>query len=129
MILITIGGVLALISLLGLWLCTVSDSNNKGLSGVCGFSLMVGMALIPAGVIEILPKKTTALDVYQDKATLFCNADTDDFPANEPFPFLTYVEVINNTVEEQTLYRKIDWMWSHYTYKQIQEAKENNICL
>ena len=70
MILITIGGVLAIISLLGLWLCTVSDSNTKGLSGVCGFSLMVGMALIPAGVIEILPKKTTALDVYQDKATL-----------------------------------------------------------
>ena len=64
-----------------------------------------------------------------DKATLFCNADADDFPANEPFPFLTYVEVINNTVEEQTLYRKIDGMWSHYTYKQIQDAKENNICL
>ena len=70
MLVIIIGGVLVLLSLLGLWFCMLSDSNTKGLSGACGFSLMIGIPLIIAGVIEISPQKPTALDVYQGKTTL-----------------------------------------------------------
>jgi hypothetical protein len=48
----------------------LSDSNTKGLSGACGFSLMVGILLLIVGIIEVSPKKPTALDVYRGKTTL-----------------------------------------------------------
>lgn len=70
MVEITVGSGLVLIGLLGLWFCMLSDSNTKGLSGACGFSLMVGITLLIVEIIEISPKKPTALDIYREKTTL-----------------------------------------------------------
>lgn len=67
---IIIGSILALIGLFGLFFCVSSDSNTKGLSGACGFSLIIGIPLLIVGIVEIAPKKPTALDVYQGKTTL-----------------------------------------------------------
>jgi hypothetical protein len=67
---ITLGSILVLTGLLGLFFCMLSDSNTKWLSRVCGFSAITGVSLLVAGVAEIAPKKPTALDVYQGKTTL-----------------------------------------------------------
>lgn len=68
--LISLGSMLILIGLLGLFFCMLSDSDTKWSSRVCGFSAITGVSLLFAGVAEIAPKKPTALDVYQGKTTL-----------------------------------------------------------
>ena len=70
MTMIIIGSILVLTGLLGLWFCMLSDSNTKWLSRVCGFSAIIGITLLFSGIVEIAPKKPTALDVYQGKTTL-----------------------------------------------------------
>lgn len=67
---IIIGSGLVVIGLLGLWFCMLSDSNTKGLSGACGFSLIIGIPLLIVGIVETSPKEPTALEVYQGKTTL-----------------------------------------------------------
>lgn len=71
MTIITIGSILILIGLLGLFFCMLSDSSTKWLSHACGFSSIIGITLLFAGVIVVfILKKPTALDVYQGKTTL-----------------------------------------------------------
>lgn len=71
MTIITVGCILVLIGLFGLFYCLISDYYTMWRASLCTFSCILGIIFLCIGAInECTPKQPTALDVYKNRTTL-----------------------------------------------------------